>query len=194
MIMRALGLLLLFTGVAGADAPKGWEIYSWFDLACSATPQAKSAPNADSVCFALLPATKQLKTADEIKRTPLKLADIERALVAVPKTAAVTWMLGEVPTSDRFDLPDAGGVRRTLADEVRRLGLSLAITARPATVGTVTMAADGSLDLALRSLPPGPIAEALVHYATSDPHHRATLDHVGGLKRGETKLLPPFPQ
>src|SRR5438874_13232472 len=96
--------LLLAMGVARADAPltsmKGWELYSWVDPACSAKLQTKSAFNQDSVCFALLPGTNRMKTAPEIKSTPLKLAEVKQKLAALKRGEEVFWTVGEVTTSN----------------------------------------------------------------------------------------------
>lgn len=104
--MRIVALLLLLTcRVAGADrAPmKGFEIYSWFDMACSARPQLQSAPNADSVCFALVPGTNRNKTAEEIRKVAIGIAALEQQIAKLPAGASVFWLAPAAP----FDRPDA---------------------------------------------------------------------------------------
>jgi hypothetical protein len=188
-------VLALAIGSAQADSMKGWEIYSWPDVACSATPQVHSAINPDSVCFALLPGTNRLKTAPEIKKTPLKLADIKQKLASLKRGEEVFWTVGDVTTSNQFDEPSASPVdaRRRVVQEIDRLGLKLTIVPPPPNVGTITMFADRSIELRLRSLPPGPIAETLVRYKPGDAKYKESIDHVGGLAPGETKMLPPWP-
>jgi hypothetical protein len=192
-----IGVLLVAgaAGAAPAQSMKGWELYSWFDLACSAKPQLQSAPNPDSVCYALLPGTNRLKTAPEIKKAPLKRADLEAKLAGLAKGDELFWTVGDVTTSNQFDQPSARSddPRHELLTVIQRLGLKLAITPVPPNVGTITMAADGTLTLILRSLPPGPIAETVLQYKPGDAKYKETLDHVGGLKPGETKMLPPWP-
>jgi hypothetical protein len=178
-----------------ADSMKGWELYSWPEMACSASLQVHSAPNADSVCFALLPGTNRRKTVAEIKKTPLKLADIKHKLASLKRGEEVFWTLGDVTTSNQFDLPSSvpTDVRRKVVQEIDRLGLKLTIVPPPPNVGTLTMFADRSIELRLRSLPPGPIAETLVRYKPGDAKYKESIDHVGGLAPGETKMLPPWP-
>jgi hypothetical protein len=196
-VRLALLALVLGTGVARADpsSMKGWEVYSGFDLTCSAKPQLHSAPNADSVCFALLPGTNRLKTAPEVKKAPLRRAEFEHELAALPKGAELSWTVGDVTTSFQFDQPSSrpDDPRGELVKQIARLGLKLAIVPVPPNVGTITMAADGKIDLVLRTLPPGPVGETLLHYAPTDAKYKQMIDHVGGLKPGETKLLPPWP-
>lgn len=174
---------------------KGWEIYSWFDTGCSARPQVNSAPNPDSVCFALLPGTNRLKTAPEIKKTPLKRAEFEQKLAALAKGTELFWTVGDVTTSHQFDQPKPtpGDPRREVVKTIERLGLTLSITPVPPNVGTITMAADRGIVLHLRSLPPGPIAETVASYKPTDAKYKEMIDHVGGLAPGETKMLPPWP-
>jgi len=81
---------------------------------------------------------------------------------------------------------------------------SLAITALPATaqasaacdqttsIGVATMAADGTITMRVRSLPPGPIAEGTFVYAPGHPQYDAILKHLGGLAPGESKPVPPW--
>lgn len=82
---------------------KGWEIYSWFDMKCSSKPQLHSAPNPDSVCFALLPGTNRLKTVDEIRKSPLPIAELEKRIAKLAKGDEVFWLAPDAS----FDHPDA---------------------------------------------------------------------------------------
>jgi hypothetical protein len=52
------------------------------------------------------------------------------------------------------------------------------------------MLPDGTLELDLRG--PGG-AEARIVYPPSHPKYKATLEHLGGMKPGETKSVPPWP-
>jgi len=155
----SLAVLALAGCVAAAETTpmKGWEIYSWADKRCAADPKH---PGPEAVCFALLPGTNRAKTAVEIKKAPLKLAELERQLNALKKGEDVFWSVGETATSNQFDLPsqDTADPRARVVKDLARLGCKLSIMPRPANVGTITMAADGSIDVRLRSLPPGPVA------------------------------------
>jgi len=191
-----LAIVAITVGIARADrtSMKGWEVYSWSDRACAAGSKHE-VTGAETVCFALLPGTNRMKGAAEIKKTPLKLAEIERKLEALDKGEEVFWTVGDTPTSNQFDQPtkDASDPRQQLVHTIGRLGLKLSITPRPPDVGTISMAADRTIELRLRSRPPGPIAETLLRYRPGDARYREMIGHVGGLSPGETKLVPPWP-
>lgn len=165
---------------AKATSMKGWELYSW--------------QGSGDVAFALVPGTNRNKTAIEIKKQALSVDGVKQKLAGLAKGEEVFWQVGEVTTSDQFDLPERGGVRQQVVDEITRLGLKLEIIPPPPNVGTITMEAGGAIELHLRSLPPGPIAETVERYEPSDPKYAEMLAHVGGLAPGETKMLPPWPQ
>jgi hypothetical protein len=59
-------------------------------------------------------------------------------------------------------------------------------------VGRATMSADGAITLQLRSLWPNPIAETELVYAPDDPQYEEIKHHLGGLKPGESKPVPPW--
>ncbi|MGN6749072.1 MAG: hypothetical protein ACTHJS_10820 [Xanthobacteraceae bacterium] len=59
-------------------------------------------------------------------------------------------------------------------------------------VGRAKMSADGTITLQLRSLWPNPIAETELVYAPDDPQYEEIKHHLGGLKPGESKPVPPF--
>jgi hypothetical protein len=60
----------------------------------------------------------------------------------------------------------------------------------PASIGVARMLADGTLELDLHG--PGG-AEARVVYKPNDAKYKSTLDHLGGMKPGESKSVPPWP-
>lgn len=111
----AMLILALSCRLAAADGRqmKGWEIYSWFDLKCSAKPQLQSAPNRDSVCFALVPGTNRRKTADEIRASPIGIAALEKRIARLAAGDDVFWLA----PGDPFDVPDA---KRGAADPRNR--------------------------------------------------------------------------
>jgi hypothetical protein len=55
------------------------------------------------------------------------------------------------------------------------------------------MDADGTLRLMFRSEEPSGIAEALRVVPPGSPDYAKFLKHLGGLKPGESKPIPPFP-
>jgi hypothetical protein len=123
--------LFLFTLSARAQATppassmKGWELYSWFDMDCSASPQVHSAPNDDSWCFALVEGTNRVKTDDEIVKQKLPLGGLLTKLTGLEKGEAVFWLSDETFTMPGRALEKK--VRRTAA----RLGLTLTLGKRP---------------------------------------------------------------
>jgi hypothetical protein len=60
-------------------------------------------------------------------------------------------------------------------------------------VGVASMDPDGTIHLQLRSEIHGGIAEAVDTVKPGDLRYAATLKHLGGLKPGEDKAIPPWP-
>jgi hypothetical protein len=64
----------------------------------------------------------------------------------------------------------------------------------PASIGAATMLPDGTIKLQLRAEGPGgTVGDALLTYPPSDKDYAKILKHLGGLKPGESKPVPPFP-
>lgn len=63
-------------------------------------------------------------------------------------------------------------------------------------IGTATMQADGTLILMLRAEDPsGAITgDAMFTYVPGTKDYEDVLKHIGGLKPGESKPVPPWPQ
>ncbi len=60
-------------------------------------------------------------------------------------------------------------------------------------IGTARLREDGTLELKLRAEGPGGmVGDSLVTYAPDDKNYQQVLAHVGGLKPGEVKPVPPF--
>jgi hypothetical protein len=59
-------------------------------------------------------------------------------------------------------------------------------------VGRAKMSADGTITLQLRSLWPDPVAESELVYPPDDPQYEEIKHHLGGIKPGESKPVPPF--
>jgi hypothetical protein len=54
------------------------------------------------------------------------------------------------------------------------------------------MLADGTIVMDLRATGPG-IGDTRVQYPPTSPHYAEVLHHLGGMRPGETKLVPPWP-
>jgi hypothetical protein len=64
----------------------------------------------------------------------------------------------------------------------------------PQSIGVATMDSTGSIHMQLRGeIKGGGIAEAIVVVKPNDSQYQGILRHVGGLKPGETKSIPPWP-
>lgn len=67
-----------------------------------------------------------------------------------------------------------------------------------ATIGTVALEKDGAMNVMLRAedtIDGQPVAgDAMFHYTRRDKEYWVYMRHVGGLKKGESKLIPPFPK
>lgn len=67
--------------------------------------------------------------------------------------------------------------------------------ATPASVGMAEMKDDGTLYLHLRTeTGDGTVGEALMIVPKDDKRYRDMLDHLSGMKPGETRPIPPFPE
>ena len=59
-------------------------------------------------------------------------------------------------------------------------------------IGVATMSKDGVITLRIRSLPPGPIAEAEFRYAPGDAKYEDIKRHLDGIAPGESKPVRPW--
>ena len=65
----------------------------------------------------------------------------------------------------------------------------------PATIGMAEMDKDGTLRLHLRTeLPDGTVGEALLIVPPKDDRYPAMKAHLAGMKPGEKRSIPPFPE
>jgi len=64
---------------------------------------------------------------------------------------------------------------------------------QPAVVGVATLGKDGTLRMQYRSIDHGMIAEAMETVRPGDEQYKKYLEHLGGLKPGESKSIPEFP-
>jgi hypothetical protein len=61
-------------------------------------------------------------------------------------------------------------------------------------IGVATMEADGTIVLTLRASTPGGIrGETQLRYPRDHEEYDAVLKHLGGLRPGESKPVPPWP-
>lgn len=72
----------------------------------------------------------------------------------------------------------------------RRAGVD---SSSPRSIGVATMEADGTIVLQVRAVEGGAVAEALFRYPKDHPEYAAVLKHLGGMRPGESKPVPPWP-
>jgi hypothetical protein len=78
----------------------------------------------------------------------------------------------------------SGGPLRAAAEDATPL---------PASIGAATMAPDGTITLRLRAEGPGgKIGEGQFSYRPGSAQYDEVLGHIGGLKPGQTKAVPPW--
>jgi hypothetical protein len=65
--------------------------------------------------------------------------------------------------------------------------------ADPQSIGQATMQADGTIYLWLRAESGEAVGDATIVIKRGDKRYQDTLHHLGGLKRGESKPVPPWP-
>jgi len=64
-----------------------------------------------------------------------------------------------------------------------------------APIGVARMESDGTIVLQLRAEGPGGIVgDALMRYPVGHPQYREILQHLGGLEKGQSKPVPPWPE
>jgi hypothetical protein len=68
------------------------------------------------------------------------------------------------------------------------------VSETPASIGQATMLADGTIHLMLRAEGPGgAVGDAMFILRPGMQNYEATVVHVGGLRPGESKSVPPWP-
>lgn len=60
-------------------------------------------------------------------------------------------------------------------------------------IGSATMKDDGTIVLQLRAEGHGAIGDALLFYPPNHPRYNYILKHIGPIKPGENKPVPPWP-
>jgi len=62
----------------------------------------------------------------------------------------------------------------------------------PVIIGDAQMQEDGTIVVNLRRTADGINVSGIVRYPTSHPNYKEVLDHIGGMKPGEVKLVPAW--
>jgi hypothetical protein len=63
----------------------------------------------------------------------------------------------------------------------------------PESIGVATMEPDGTIVLMLRAEAPGIVGDGRLTYPPSHKDYGEVMKHLGGLKPGESKPVPPWP-
>jgi len=64
----------------------------------------------------------------------------------------------------------------------------------PASIGTASMRADGTIVLNLIAETDAITGEARIEITPRDPRYKDTIEHLGGLQQGQAKPIPPWPE
>ena len=89
---------------------------------------------------------------------------------------------------------DKGTARVKLDGKWKRID-SKGGTVEEPSIGVATMEADGTIVLQLRAEGPGGIrGDAVVRYPVGHPQYQEIIRHLGGLTKGQTKPVPPWPE
>jgi hypothetical protein len=59
-------------------------------------------------------------------------------------------------------------------------------------IGEAWLEEDGAITMRLRTTSDGQHVSGTMRYQTTDEHYEDVLNHLGGLKPGEKKLIPPW--
>jgi hypothetical protein len=60
-------------------------------------------------------------------------------------------------------------------------------------IGVATMKSNGTIVLKLRAEGPmGILGDSIIEYSPNDENYKKIMDHLGELKPGEQKPVPPF--
>ncbi len=73
------------------------------------------------------------------------------------------------------------------------VGLAAENPAPAPSVGVATMLENGTILIGVRGPAPDSPLQAVLMIEPGDTNYQQIIDHVGGLKPGETKSIPPWP-
>lgn len=74
------------------------------------------------------------------------------------------------------------------------LAQSITKSDSPVSIGTATMLDNGTIELRLIARDQSIIGHSTLRYAPEHKEYKEILRHVGGLKPGEVKSVPPWPE
>lgn len=60
-------------------------------------------------------------------------------------------------------------------------------------IGVATMLEDGTIALKLRAESGSTVGHSHFEYKPDDPQYKEIREHIGGINKGEEKLVPPWP-
>ncbi len=79
--------------------------------------------------------------------------------------------------------------------ETRSINITMSPNTEKTSIGSATMQQDGTIVLQLRAEgAKGLTGDALFRYSPNHPEYKNILRHLGGLKKGEEKPVPPWPE
>lgn len=85
------------------------------------------------------------------------------------------------------------GPRRALLAAMLATPGAVRAESASAPIGTARMQADGTIILDLMARQDGTIGHGRLIYPPDHPDYEMILRHLGGLRPGESKPVPPFP-
>ncbi len=78
--------------------------------------------------------------------------------------------------------------------DIDHKGIPIMNNSKKDSIGSASMEKDGTIILQLRAEgPKGSIGDALLRYPPTHAEYNNILRHLGGLKKGEMKRVPPWP-
>ena len=109
-------------------------------------------------------------------------------------SCALAFMIAVCLSTGCHDSEQRAGItdgKASAAASVRPAGSD---HARTDSIGVATMDPDGTIVLQLRAEgPDGVLGDALIRYPPSHKDYKDVLAHLGGLKPGQSKPVPPWP-
>ncbi len=120
-------------------------------------------------------------------RRVLAIAVLLATHAACSRERSSTRSVEVVPTSNLS--PAARASNTSSADNSR----DEPMTDDASSIGSATMESDGTIVLQLRAEGPGVRGDAQLRYPRGHKQYDSVLEHLGGLRPGESKPVPPWP-
>jgi hypothetical protein len=116
-------------------------------------------------------------------------------MVAYRELSAVGAAFGLIAASACAQTKGDGKTIAAAVEQTESSGEPSVGQADAASIGSARMKPDGTIVLQLRATDPasGAIGDAQFEYPPGHPHYEEVLKHIGGLKPGEEKPVPPWP-